>query len=730
MIADATAVGWLLGCLLLGAEVTSVLLVGVLGRRHLVRSASGAEARLIEAVLAVATALVVGWILGAIGGLRTAVVAAALAVAGLAAAVVLRREARHGEPRPESDSPVDAGRPDAARGGGSTWLRDAGGPRWFRIAAATVVAIVVIAWLTQVVAGFRRGIYDGDSLWYHEPFAARFGQTGWTTRLQYVNANPLVTFFPANSELLDAMIILPVGHDGLTPLINLGWLALLLCVGWVSGARHGRGAAGALVVASVCALPVIVLTQAGTARNDVAGLALLAVALTLGIDAGTDRGRALVAGIALGLAAGMKVSLVAPVGLTLLGLCIAWALTSRRRSIPSVATLTTTTVVFGSPWYIRNWVRVGNPLPWFDLRLGPIHFTKTPIPGTTQTSSTLSDRFGESGLWSKLVRPGLDLAFGRLWWVVLVVMLGVPLLSLFRWPTNLDVSRNRVMAVVALIGIVVYAFTPNSAPLPVGPNVAAHIFGFNTRYLAPAMLIGLLVAIGALSHCVTRAVAAVVGICGVVGLLPGRIHDDYEFTSSGADLVVAIIIGGFIALIAGVVVLVKEHGPRATYATIGGAVTIALVAMWFVIDNHLEHRWKVDPPPYAAAALWSFGSQVEGVRIGIVGDFFQYPYAGRDEVQHGPIPRYPRPPRSVPRRPHLPRAANSNPARRRRIRCVHPSTVRRRSNHQPRYMDLVGPRHQTRPIRQGRLHLPNHRKNEPRPLPLTIRDPQRTGRAA
>ena len=78
--------------MLLGAEITSAVLVGILGRRRLVPSTSGVEARMIEAVLAIATALVVGSVLGAMGGLHIALVAAVLLMLGIGAAVLLRRD--------------------------------------------------------------------------------------------------------------------------------------------------------------------------------------------------------------------------------------------------------------------------------------------------------------------------------------------------------------------------------------------------------------------------------------------------------------------------------------------------------------------------------------------------------------------------------------------------------------------------------------------------------------
>ena len=59
----------------------------------------------------------------------------------------------------------------------------------------------------------------------------------------------------------------------------------------------------------------------------------------------------------------------------------------RRRRPRCVAAWLLPLGVFGSFWFIRNWALVDNPLPFYDLRLGPLH-----LPGPHASSRRLVDR--------------------------------------------------------------------------------------------------------------------------------------------------------------------------------------------------------------------------------------------------------------------------------------------------------------------------------------------------
>ena len=95
-------------------------------------------------------------------------------------------------------------------------------------------------WAGPTLLALDRGIYGGDSLWYHMPFAAHIAQTGSVTGLLFTDPLYLNWFYPQVSELLHAGGLLLFGNDFLSPLINLGWLAWPCSPAGASAAPTGR----------------------------------------------------------------------------------------------------------------------------------------------------------------------------------------------------------------------------------------------------------------------------------------------------------------------------------------------------------------------------------------------------------------------------------------------------------------------------------------------------------
>ena len=157
-----------------------------------------------------------------------------------------------------------------------------------------------------------------DTLWYHLPTAARFVQDGSITDLHYVDPGAIVVFYPATSPLLHGIGILFFGNDLLSPLINLGFLALALLAGWCFGRPFGVAPVTLTATAVLLATPGFVATQPGGAYNDVVGLALLLASLAVLVNSEHGRNRtgiaALgVAALAAGLALGTKFTFIVPV---------------------------------------------------------------------------------------------------------------------------------------------------------------------------------------------------------------------------------------------------------------------------------------------------------------------------------------------------------------------------------------------------------------------------------
>ncbi len=234
--------------------------------------------------------------------------------------------------------------------------------------------MLVAQWAGHVAASYASssaGIWDGDSLWYHLPFATSYVQTGWTTRPLFTNADTLVTYFPANSEVvLGMLVMLPFRRDIAIPILNLAWLGLTFLAAWCLGRRFGAPAV-ALAGASVAlSLPVMAATQGGTARNDVMGVALFLTAAALVAQADWQRNGMLVAGIAAGpRASGVKLSMLAPVAILAVAVVVAAPRAGGGRSPGPGRCRSRSSAAF---WYVRNLVLVGNPVPTVGVHLGPL----------------------------------------------------------------------------------------------------------------------------------------------------------------------------------------------------------------------------------------------------------------------------------------------------------------------------------------------------------------------
>ena len=125
------------------------------------------------------------------------------------------------------------------------------------------------------------------------------------------------------------------GGDVLSPLINLGWLALAVLAAWCLGRVWNAGAAAVAATAVVATTPVMIYASAGSAGNDLAGIALLLAAAALVVRGAASPRVAGLAGLAAGLAVGTKLTLIAPVIALTAVLAVAWVRERAPRAAPS-----------------------------------------------------------------------------------------------------------------------------------------------------------------------------------------------------------------------------------------------------------------------------------------------------------------------------------------------------------------------------------------------------------
>lgn len=617
------------GVVTLAAMVVPLAVAARRVRRRWLPGAAGASAALVEAVTVLAQLYAVGYLLGSIGWFRRLPVVVACIVVGAAIAAVAGSRGAIGPPEaddvPESE-PL---------------------PRWATWIALGLAALVVAQYGAHVLVSLGRGMYDGDTLWYHAPFASRFVQDGWITRLHFTHGEPLVTYFPANAELAGAFAILPFHRDTLLPFLNLGWLALGLLAGWCLGRPYRRAPLGLAAAAVAFSLPIMASTQGGTARNDAAGTALLlASAALLALHTAETRRETtprttaslqrswwlVLSGIAGGLAFGVKLSLLPPA--TVLGVAVL-VTAPRGRRLRTILPWAAGAAIPAAFWLVRNWARAGNPLPWIALHLGPVRFTAAPLPDAQVHSSSVLHYAGEPGAWRDVFSGGLRTAFGTTWPLLLAVAVTAAVAAIVAGRDR----AARAAGATGLIGMLLYVATPNTAASR-GMSVilVRATFFLNSRYAVPALAVAL--ASVATSRLVARRSLAL-GAFGVLAALvvasqfPRALQSAYEWPLPAGDVVVAL---AAVAAIGAAVVASRRVDGR---LRAGVAIGLAVALLWPAQRSLADHRYRQTPREIAVSAIFPWTRTITGSRIAIAGDFFQFPYYGPrldNHVQYVGVP--------------------------------------------------------------------------------------------
>src|SRR4029079_4892491 len=96
-------------------------------------------------------------------------------------------------------------------------------------------------WCGAPPAGLAGGRARADTLWYHMPLATRFAHGAHFGTIDRFDPIFFASFYPANSEVVHAVPILTFDRHILSPLINLGWLALGLTAAYSIGRPYGLG---------------------------------------------------------------------------------------------------------------------------------------------------------------------------------------------------------------------------------------------------------------------------------------------------------------------------------------------------------------------------------------------------------------------------------------------------------------------------------------------------------
>ncbi|MGZ5342873.1 MAG: hypothetical protein ACXWEK_07550 [Solirubrobacterales bacterium] len=662
---------YLLGAAELALIAATLCLGAYFVRAAIVPAWSGAPARLAEAVLAITGLVVVSELLGVVGLFEPGFLVGGCVLAGLGAAGVARRRAG------DAETPAPP-RPDV-----NPWMTAVG---------VAIAALLVVHWAMPTQSALDVGMYSQDTVWYHMSFAGHFAQDARVGPILITDPLKVVSwFYPQNSELLHGVGIASFGHDNLSPLINLGWMALCLLAAWCVGRPYGVAPLTLAGAALVLDTPMMV-EQAGNAPSDTIALFFLlaTIALLVNADAAARRdanegpaspptgdingvsssggglvGPLFLAALAAGLAIGTKITLLAAIGVLTLALLI---YAGRGNRLRFVGVWGAGLVLPSAFWYLRNLKEAHNPLPW--VQAGP-------LPGPDQLDlyprkpHTVAHYATDTGIWSDWFFPALHDRLGPLWVLLLVGALAGLVVLLIRGRTPM----LRVLALVGLVAAAAYAFTPLSAA---GAEGSPSGFAPNLRYFSPGFAVGLVLlplAIPLLNNVRRRQVA--LGVL-VAALLAGTIvqitfkppqfsqaeieqiategqggfrsfqQDSYDFGQlPGALLLAGVLVGVPFALSR----LPKGRGARIAVAGGSAALILGLVAIgWPASRDYVRDRYdtRLANPfereaGFRASTDWKqiqqWGRNLTDTRIAVVGRaaaFGQFVFYGPAASTHGP----------------------------------------------------------------------------------------------
>jgi hypothetical protein len=617
---------YLLGVLLAGIALVPVVAGARALRQSLLPGFAGARARLGEAILGLSIVVVVAEILGLIGLFRTAPMVAALATAGWLCWIVGRRVAGRTAPASEVVHEQGAHNGSASEGGNGT-----------RSIALAVTSVLVAAWGAWTVHALRNGMDSIDTRWYHMPAAGRFLQTGSLTEVHHLDPSNLTAFYPLTSETLHALAAMLIGSDVLSPVLNLGWLTLALLAAWSIGSPFGVAPVTMTATMALVGSPTLITTQAGAALTDVVGLSLFLSAVAVLIVSG-DRGRwtpgsVFVAGLAAGLAIGVKWPFVPAVGAMTIGVV---AVASRGSRLVAAGTWSCGLVLTGAFWYVRNLVVVGNPIPPLELEVGPLALPSLPQRVVT---SSVSDFLLAGDVWTRVFVPGFAEAFGLMWWVVVGLAIAGMVAAVGLGPDRL----RRMLGLVGLTALLAYVVQPQALGFDADDPIW---FNVNLRYAVPALGLGLVLLPlvpalrgGRWPTVLVTAFGAVVVVSQIAPDVwpPASWDDGRRWPSRGIDVAAGVAIG-IVVFTGGALKLLERRYPirrrQAAFAGLLAAGALGVVMSGFVLERyHLNSRYgrhSTYPERWPIAEIYAWARDVRDARIAVVGNTFQYPLYGED----------------------------------------------------------------------------------------------------
>lgn len=640
---------YLAGVLKLAVIVGAMAFAATRMRRLLLPGWAGAPARLAEIVLAATGLLWTAELVGTFGEFRDSVMVLASLAIGFGVGLWASSKASARPVRPSGSPPA----PPASS--------------LAKFLAVAVVTALTAAWMIPTLGSVAAGMDRADTLWYHMPLATRFVQTGHTGSIFFFDPVFFASFYPANSELFHSVGILVFNRDILSLVLNDGWLALALLSCYCIGRPYGMGPQALIGGSVALGAQMLVEFQAGEGLNDITGVAFLLAAAAILVNAhaankgqgalgvspgghpqhgredGAMHGResvlrgiypalpaTAVAGFAAGIAAGVKLSFLAPLAALTVGVMAVSGRGMRRKAglaflVPMVAA--------GGYWYARNLVAIGNPIPYIH-HLGPIALPAPIRDFSLRPGFSVFHYWNDTGVWSHWFAPGLHDSLGLLWPVTLLGVVGVTIAVLIREGERMI----RALGVVAGFAAVAYVFTPLTASGIEGQPIG---FIWNLRYLAPsiALAFAILPCLPWLRATSRRRALTLLGVFVLAAVTIGSLVQWHQGHVKGALGAAAIVL-----LVAGAVAFARSRGVRWSgmalwrrAAIVVAVLGIVLVGGFKVQRQYMQHRYEDagSVPDLDEAFTWVRGVHDSRIALaGVRGIFTQYAFYGPDLSNH------------------------------------------------------------------------------------------------
>lgn len=318
---------------------------------------------------------------------------------------------------------------------------------WRHPAAVALALLVALQYAWRAALGSFLPASDWDGLVYHLTGPAVWLQQG---HVGHTPQQIWADVYPQGQELLIAWIGAFTGSLRLAWMSGLPFLALgALAVAGLARSAGARRAHAALAGLGFLAIPAV-FVQASTTYVDVAtaSAVLAAFQLVLALQRDAPRAHLFAAGLALAVATSIKTS-----NLLAAALVVAVALVQLARGGVVRASLARAALLLVAPsallssyWYLRTWLRYGNP--FYPLRMlgfeGPLSFDQIVRDNMTPAIASAHGLLGQ--LWTSWSADAVRHAFrydqrmggfGPQWLYLLLPALLFALV-LFAWRRRFD----------------------------------------------------------------------------------------------------------------------------------------------------------------------------------------------------------------------------------------------------------------------------------------------------